>query len=68
LLRDGTIIEVPTSADEVDSRTISKWARALRYVARYKKPGTPLKTFMKEAGRVNACADKYAKHLGREAR
>jgi hypothetical protein len=40
-----------TSADEAGSKTISKWARALRYVARYKKPGMPLKTFMKEAGR-----------------
>jgi hypothetical protein len=45
-----TIVIRATSTDEVDSKTISKWARALRYVARYKKPGMPLKTFMKEAG------------------
>jgi hypothetical protein len=37
----------------------------LRYVARYKKSGMPLKTFMKEAGGVNACADLYAERLGR---
>ena len=42
-------------------RTVSKWARALRYVARCKVPPTQLKTFMKEAGGVNACADRYAK-------
>jgi hypothetical protein len=54
-----------TSADDVDSKTISKWARALRYVARCKVSPTQLKTFMKEAGGVNACADRYAKYLGR---
>jgi hypothetical protein len=44
-----------TCHDTVDSKTISKWARALRYVAQCKKPRTRLKTFMKEAGGVNAC-------------
>ena len=48
-------------ADEVDSKTMSKWARALRYVARYERPDRPLKTFMKEAGGVNACAELYAR-------
>jgi hypothetical protein len=50
-----------TSADNIDSKTISKWARALRYVARCKVPPTRLKAFMKEVGGVNACADRYAK-------
>ena len=50
---------------DVDSKTISKWARALRYAARCKVSPTQLKTFMKEAGGVNACADRYAKYLGR---
>jgi hypothetical protein len=54
-----------TSADEVDNKTISKWARALRYVTQCKEPRMPLKTFMKEAGGVNACADRHAKYLGR---
>jgi hypothetical protein len=54
-----------TSADNVDSKTISKWARALRYVAHRKERQTPLRKFMKEAGGVNACADRYAKYLGR---
>ena len=50
-----------TSADNIDTKIISKWARALRYVARCKVPPTRLKTFMKEVGGVNACADRYAK-------
>jgi hypothetical protein len=33
-----------------DNKIISKWARALRYVAHCKKPRTRLKTFMKKAG------------------
>ena len=34
----------------MDNKTISKWARALRYVAHCKKPRTPLKRFMKKMG------------------
>jgi len=49
-----------TSDDCVESKMISKWARALRYVARSKKPETGLKAFMKRAGGINACADLYA--------
>jgi hypothetical protein len=54
-----------TSGNAVDSKTVSKWARALRYVARFKEPDSRLRTFMKEAGGVNACANLYAKHFGR---
>ena len=54
-----------TCADRADSKTISKWARALQYAAHCKMPRTRLKMFMKKAGRVNACADRYAKYLGR---
>jgi hypothetical protein len=57
-----------TCADNVDSKTISKWARALRYVAHCKKPEARLKGFMKEAGGVNACADLYTRYFGRRAR
>jgi hypothetical protein len=52
-----------TSDDAVDSKMISKWARALRYVARSKKPETGLKTFMRKAGGINACADLYAQRV-----
>jgi hypothetical protein len=50
-----------TSGSDVDNKTISKWSRALRYVARFKKLDSGLPTFMKEAGGVNACADRYAR-------
>ncbi len=43
-----------------DNKTISKWARALRYAARRKETGMRLKVFMKEAGGVNECAAAYA--------
>ena len=52
----------------VTNSTISKWARALRYVAQFKDPSTRLKAFMTEAGGVNACADRYAKYFGRGGR
>jgi hypothetical protein len=57
-----------TSDDHADSKAISKWARALRYVARCKERGTPLKVFMKEAGGVNACASLYARRGKRDNR
>jgi len=47
--------------DLADSKAISKSARALRYVARCKVPDSKLRTFMKEAGGVNACAAGHAK-------
>jgi hypothetical protein len=57
-----------TSDDNADNKTISKWARALRYVARCKEPRKRATAFIKEAGGVNACADRYAEYLGRGAR
>jgi hypothetical protein len=56
-----------TCDHSADSETISKWARALRYAARSKVAPAQLKTFMKEAGGVNACADLYARYFGRGA-
>jgi hypothetical protein len=49
----------------VDAKTISKWARALRYVRYCKTAQQPLKKFMTAAGGVNACADRYAKLMRR---
>jgi hypothetical protein len=57
-----------TSNDSVDSKMISNWARALRYVARSKKPETGLKRFMKRVGGINACVDLYAQCNGRRDR
>ena len=57
-----------TCEHSVDNKTISKWARALRYAAHCKRPRKPLKTIMKELGGVNASADRFAKYLGRDSR
>jgi hypothetical protein len=57
-----------TCDSKADNKTISKWSRALRYVARVKKPRHQLTTFMKNRGGVNACAERYAKYLGRGER
>jgi hypothetical protein len=54
-----------TCDDNVDIKTISKWARALRCVARCTVPPKQLKTFMREAGGVNACAGLYARYRRR---
>jgi hypothetical protein len=54
-----------TSEGKPDNKTISKWARALRYVARVKKPEHRLKAFMKGRGGVNACAALYTQKFGR---
>jgi hypothetical protein len=57
-----------TSGGAIDNKTISKWTRALRYAARSKEPAVRLRTFMKEAGGVNACANAYARCYGRGRR
>jgi hypothetical protein len=57
-----------TCEHKLDNKTVSKWARALRYVAHCKKPRTRVKTFMKHQGGVNACADRYAQYFGRGER
>jgi hypothetical protein len=49
-----------TCDGKADNKTISKWSRALRYVAGVKKPRHPLTTFMKNRGGVNACAALFA--------
>jgi hypothetical protein len=57
-----------TSDRSLDGKTISKYARALRYVAHCQAPSTRLKAFMKEAGGVNACAERYARYKRRNSR
>jgi hypothetical protein len=52
----------------VDNKTISKWSRALRYVAYSEVPSASLKTFMKKAGGINASAAKFARYYGRGGR
>ena len=57
-----------TCEHRLDDKTISKWARALRYVAYRKRPPKFLKAFMKAAGGINACAARYTKVLRRGRR
>ncbi len=52
----------------LDNKTISKWSRALRYVAYSEVPSASLKTFMKEAGGINACSARFARYYGRGCR
>jgi hypothetical protein len=63
-----TVIIRCTCGDAADNKMISKWARALRYVARRKPPETRLKAFMKQAGGVNECAAGYADKRRRHRR
>lgn len=63
----STIIRA-TTAKMIDVRTRSKWSRALRYAAYRKRAPRQLKSFMKKRGGINACADRYAKLLGRGRR
>jgi hypothetical protein len=54
-----------TCEHRLDDKTISKWARALRYAAYRNRPPRMLKSFIKRLGGINAAADRYAKRLGR---
>jgi hypothetical protein len=54
-----------TCEQKLDTKAISKMARALRYAAHRNRPPRLLKSFMKAQGGINACADQYAKQLGR---
>jgi hypothetical protein len=56
-----------TCERNIDNKTISKWARALRYATHRKKPRTKLAAFIKKMGGINACADRYAIYLGRSS-
>jgi hypothetical protein len=58
----GAVIRC-TCERNIDNKTISKWARALRYAAHCKRPRTPLKTFVKKMGGINACAERYAIYI-----
>jgi hypothetical protein len=57
-----------TCEKKLDRKTISKWSRALRYAARFKKPRVRLVPFMKKRGGLNGCAALYTEHLGRGRR
>src|SRR5262249_827010 len=56
-----------TCEQKLDRKTVSKWSRVLRYAAQFKKR-TPLKTFIKNRGGINACATLYSERIGRSKR
>jgi hypothetical protein len=47
---------------QTDSRTTSKWARALRYAAAVKKKPEPLAGFIHRNGGINACAGLWSRN------
>lgn len=62
----ATIIRC-TSGKEALPKDISKWSRALRYAARGRRRRTSVKDFIKEAGGINACANRYARDRRRQS-
>ena len=58
----GAVIAATANPDEIDGKTISKWSRALRYVAMIKPRTKSLQRFMREVGGINACATAFTKH------
>jgi hypothetical protein len=57
-----------TSEQKLDAKAISKLSRALRYAAHRGRPPRLLIEFIKGLGGINACADRYARRLGRASR
>jgi len=57
-----------TCAGALDRKTISKWARALRYALYSDVDKDQLKFFMKDKGGINACAARYAGCVKRHRR
>src|ERR1700730_15709541 len=61
----GAIIRCTADPAKVDKRTRSKWSRMLRYALRYKSHSERLEQFIKRKGRINKCAGRFARRLGR---
>ncbi len=62
------LIRSAAGPDDIDPKASSRWARALRYVAHFKKPRAGLRPFIKNRGGINGCAALYAEHFGRGRR
>jgi hypothetical protein len=56
------------TAPQVDQKSRSKWARALRYAAANKPDDEPIKKFIKRKGGINACASRYAEYVRRPSK
>jgi hypothetical protein len=57
------VIRAVAEADGIDRKTVSKWSRALRYVAQVKPASVSVRAFMQQRGGVNGCAEQYAAYL-----
>ena len=63
----AAIILCTADPTKVDYRMRSKWSRALRYAAKFKRFEESLAAFIKRKGGINKCAARYARRLGRKA-
>jgi hypothetical protein len=61
----AAIIRSTTDPRKADKRTRSKWSRAMRYAAAYKRDSEALDGFLKRKGGINACAARFTRRLGR---
>jgi hypothetical protein len=50
---------------KAEKRTRSKWSRALRYAAAYKRESEPLCRFVTHRGGINERAARFSRRLGR---
>ena len=64
----AAVLYCTTNGKATDKKARRKWARVLRYAARYKLTTEPLQKFIKREGGINACAARYARRLGRHSR
>jgi hypothetical protein len=53
-----------TADSKVDYRMRSKWSRALRYAANFKKRDDSLAAFIKRKRGINKCAERFSRRLG----
>ena len=63
----AAIIFCTSDPEKVNYRMRSKWSRALRYAAKFKKRGESLTGFVKRKGGINKCATRFARRLRRTA-
>jgi len=63
----AAVISATTHPTTLDKRLVSKWSRALRYVAAAKRTREPLDEFIKRQGGINACATGYSRRFGRRS-
>jgi hypothetical protein len=61
----AAVIRCTSDPAKVDKRTRSKWSRVLRYAAEYKPSSEPVAAFIQRKGRINKCAARFTRCLGR---